>query len=506
VASPNLTLGDLLAMPEFDLTLVCGRDALTRPVAGAHTVDVEAPARWLDRQWIMLTSGLGISRKRAGQRALIAELDDAGVSALGLGLGTVFDTVPAGLVREARERDFPIFSIPLTTAFRDISAAVFRAALSREIRASNRLAAMQRFLLEALGDDSPRVTAVQRLAALIDSTVAVLRPDGTVETATSELPGEEIAEQIRARPAAVVHFATSTVHGAALPVGNAGSARGRWLVTAVPLERAKHALAISASQATVPLLLAMDRLDRARRVQELGVARATLLAALETPDARDAPILAARLLACDLDVAQGATVVAIQPAAPTDAEALLDELGRWMDDNAGVPFLGAVRDGRVAGLLPSAAGVEALDAWSAGRGAGAGAFAGVAPPIDDAMAIAPSWSAALVALKTAIRTAKPILRYDDLTLPSVLLNEVPLERLTPKVAAWLEPLDGNPRIRDTLQSYLDHGLDVRATARALHLHPNSVRYRLGRAEELLDAPLRSPETIVALHVALRSPQ
>jgi purine catabolism regulator len=131
---------------------------------------------------------------------------------------------------------------------------------------------------------------------------------------------------------------------------------------------------------------------------------------------------------------------------------------------------------------------------------------GVAAAIDDAMAIAPSWSAALVALNSAIRMEKPILRYDDLTFPSVLLNEVPLERLTPKVVAWLEPLDDNPRIRETLQSYLDHGLDVRATARALHLHPNSVRYRLSRAEVLLGAPLRSPETIVALHVALRFPQ
>jgi purine catabolism regulator len=111
-----------------------------------------------------------------------------------------------------------------------------------------------------------------------------------------------------------------------------------------------------------------------------------------------------------------------------------------------------------------------------------------------------------VALKSAIRTAKPILYYDDLTLPSVLLNEMPLDGLSPKFAAWLEPLDDNPRIRETLQSYLDHGLDVRATARALHLHPNSVRYRLSRAEVLLGAPLRSPETIVALHVALRSPQ
>jgi purine catabolism regulator len=501
VAATNLTLGDLLAMPEFGLALVSGGEAaLRRPVAGAHTVEVENPARWLDRRWIMLTSGLGISRKHAGQRALVEELDDAGVTALGLGLGLVFDRVPAGLVRAARERAFPVFSVPLTTAFRDIAAAVFRASLSREIRAANRLAAMQRFLLEALGDDNPRVTAVHRLAALTDSAVAVLRSDGTVEIGTADLPGAEIAAQIRAHPGAVVHFATPAFKGAALPVGGAGAGSARWLVTAVPVGRARHALAIPAAQATVPLLLAMDRLDRARRTQERSVARATLSAALDARDPRDAPILAVRLLTYGLDVAQGATVVAVTPAdAASPAEPLLDALERFADD-AAVPFLGCVRDGRVAGLEP--AGADLLERWIAGPGASA--RVGVAPAVHEPLGIAPAWSAALVALKSALRTQAELVRYDDLSLPAVLLNEVPLERLAPKVAAWLAPLEDQPRIRETLESFLEHGLDVRATARALHLHPNSVRYRLARAEVLLGAPLRSAETIVALRVALGS--
>jgi DNA-binding PucR family transcriptional regulator len=68
--------------------------------------------------------------------------------------------------------------------------------------------------------------------------------------------------------------------------------------------------------------------------------------------------------------------------------------------------------------------------------------------------------------------------------------------------AWLAPLYEHPLVIEALQAYLQNGLDVGRTARSLHLHPNSVRYRLSRAEEIIDARLRSPETIVALHVSL----
>ena len=95
-----------------------------------------------------------------------------------------------------------------------------------------------------------------------------------------------------------------------------------------------------------------------------------------------------------------------------------------------------------------------------------------------------------------------MIRYDDLDIGTVLVHEVPLERLAPKIEQWLAPLRENPLAHEALVAYLRYDLDVGRTARALHLHPNSVRYRLARAEELLGVHLRSSETIVALHVAL----
>jgi DNA-binding PucR family transcriptional regulator len=48
---------------------------------------------------------------------------------------------------------------------------------------------------------------------------------------------------------------------------------------------------------------------------------------------------------------------------------------------------------------------------------------------------------------------------------------------------------GRQVLRETLQTYIQHGMSVDATAAALVVHRNTVRYRLGRAEGFLPAPI-----------------
>jgi DNA-binding PucR family transcriptional regulator len=56
---------------------------------------------------------------------------------------------------------------------------------------------------------------------------------------------------------------------------------------------------------------------------------------------------------------------------------------------------------------------------------------------------------------------------------------------------------------ETIVTYFACGLDIRRTGRALCIHPNSVRYRLRRCEEILDASLSSTALIANLHLALQ---
>jgi hypothetical protein len=72
------------------------------------------------------------------------------------------------------------------------------------------------------------------------------------------------------------------------------------------------------------------------------------------------------------------------------------------------------------------------------------------------------------------------------TLSDVLL-EYQLSRPSdalPELGMLLEPLERNPDLVLTLETYLAHDLDRRGTAAALHVHPNTLDYRLRRVVEL----------------------
>jgi PucR C-terminal helix-turn-helix domain len=73
----------------------------------------------------------------------------------------------------------------------------------------------------------------------------------------------------------------------------------------------------------------------------------------------------------------------------------------------------------------------------------------------------------------------------------------------------LAPLDGETelsrdRLRTTLEAWLRHRGRTETVARALHVHPQTVRYRLARLRELFGARLDDPDGRFELELALRS--
>jgi hypothetical protein len=83
-------------------------------------------------------------------------------------------------------------------------------------------------------------------------------------------------------------------------------------------------------------------------------------------------------------------------------------------------------------------------------------------------------------------------------------------RLAEDVAARaLAPLDeetprSRERLIETLAAWLRHRGRTEEVARALHVHPQTVRYRLGRLRELYGDRLDDPDVRFELEVALRS--
>ncbi|MGC5586097.1 PucR family transcriptional regulator [Ornithinimicrobium sp. W1679] len=90
---------------------------------------------------------------------------------------------------------------------------------------------------------------------------------------------------------------------------------------------------------------------------------------------------------------------------------------------------------------------------------------------------------------------------DDLLPERALLGEQPARRML--VDRVYRPLrDHSSPLLETVQAYLDHGGALEATARALFLHPNTVRYRLRRAADVVGLDAHDPRDAWVLQVSL----
>ena len=72
----------------------------------------------------------------------------------------------------------------------------------------------------------------------------------------------------------------------------------------------------------------------------------------------------------------------------------------------------------------------------------------------------------------------------------------------PLLAQALQPLERNPDLLATLDVYLAHDQDRRSTAAALHVHPNTLDYRLRRISELTGLDLSTTYGLQVLLAAL----
>jgi hypothetical protein len=69
-------------------------------------------------------------------------------------------------------------------------------------------------------------------------------------------------------------------------------------------------------------------------------------------------------------------------------------------------------------------------------------------------------------------------------------------------AGIIGPIKSKPILLEALQAFFEAELDVMSAARNLHIHHNSLRYRIQKIEEIVGGSLRSPETIAAVQLAL----
>lgn len=437
------------------------------------------------------------------QRRLVRQLRDGRVTALGFGAGVVFDDVPAALLEEAARCGFPVFSVPLPTPFRGISRFIEGSLLSDDLYTLRRTVSMQRYLMEALAGEEPKGEVVRRLASLLDGCVALFDASGQVEA----IGGEEdlgavwaaIAQtgsgggefRIGARTTAAVPIVTrgEVCYWLASTVGSSGAMRR---VAGQVIESARYVLQVVAR---VP-----EESARERRATRSRLLRDVLQHHAQHPEAEHTAVRD-RAASHGLDLRVPARTLVLAPVGdPAEGSPQWRERTQRFVARAlmlaHAPHLVGAHGGGVVAVVQRADEID-LEALLDGLDErGLRAHCGVGRAFSSIGGAARSLADAEVALRQARRGAGPETRslvwHEDLQSTEWVLNLVDPSTLRQRTAALLDALPDHAPLRETLACFFAANLNVAATARAMNLHPNSLRYRLGRYQAARGMRFRMP--------------
>jgi carbohydrate diacid regulator len=111
-----------------------------------------------------------------------------------------------------------------------------------------------------------------------------------------------------------------------------------------------------------------------------------------------------------------------------------------------------------------------------------------------------SYREAKKALKVAGKQGS-IVFYEDLVI-DIILEEVPVETQEEFLDRTIHTLIEQKELIETLQSYLRNNQSIKGTAAEMHLHINTLHYRLKQIKELTGIDPKETEGIVLFHLAM----
>jgi purine catabolism regulator len=515
-ASTDFTLGDLVAL--IGLTLLPGSRMDPRtPVNGGAGVERPDAVDQLEPQWVAVTEGSGFTSAEVTEpvlRDFVRAMAYRSTTALVVRLGRVWDRVPPAIVDEANHQGLPILSLPADFTPATLLRTIHDAAGNQAFAIVGRALSVQTDLIDALTYPDVERELVNRLSTRLG--VAAILYDNRREVLASqgEAPIHLVKDHIDPTADSERRLTIGRWSISISPLGVPGGVY--WLalgwtskqdLTYEIVRSTRYALQklLSAHITTVSVSRRQDQVQRAQLLTELleGVS-AVRLARL-----RDQLVLLAFPREGDYNVhlVQPRTpAVAAEAAIGVEASAnhVLDVIQVAAESHQTSVLL-TEREHDFVILLPQDdALVRDLVA------AIPDAEHGISSTFSDLGQVSVALRQAEMSLMTSTRRGT-LTPFDEVGFINFVLAQVPAETLNEKARAVLAGMPEGGLVEQTVLEYLQQGMDVQATARVMHLHPNSIRYRLGKAEDALGRSLTDPETITLLYLTLhdrfaRTPQ
>ncbi|MCP2339995.1 PucR family transcriptional regulator [Actinomadura rupiterrae] len=502
-----MRLRSLLAMPEIRLELVTGDDELDRVVRWVVTTDLLDPGRYLSGRELVLT-GLVWRTSPDDSQVFVRALARAGVSALAA-WDAVNGTIPADLVEACAQYRIPLFRVPEDVAFATVTEHVVRRLSGA--RAADLTAVLDRHrqLVAGVSEGAGLGPVLELVDRDLGMRCWVLTPTGRVVAGAGPPDDPEGLARVFLTAPRLPHRLTSP-DLSIFPVAPDTTARvADWFIACAgdvedwPAER----------RALMSELTAIVALERARLDDRLSVeGRLTQELVRLVVSGAAADEVVPRLELTGLDAT--ATFAAVSATAtgrlrPGELRTVLREampgpspVVGLLDDEA-VALVQVERGHDVAGEAH-----QALQALAPGLGG-------------DRLAVGVSDVVAAGELRGAVEEARyarrlsagrgeavAVVGHDELATHVLLLASVPDEVRHMFKVRLLDPLRTYDEVHKadlilTLETFLQHSGSWTRCAEQLHLHVNSVRYRIQRIEELTGRNLARLEDRVDFFLALR---
>lgn len=510
-----MQLKDALALPALArLRVVAGERGLNRPVRWVHVVDIPDVRPWVQPGHLLLTTGYAWPRDDDAQRALIKDLHHRGLAGVAMAVPQFFERFPPAAVEQAEELGFPLLEVPWEIPFATITETISRAILTEQSALLERSEAIHRALTRAALELDSLTAIVRRIA------VTLGRPCGFFDTGGQLLAFHNPSKAARPRrlpdsAPETVRLAFSKFRGSVqLSVEGTG-----WLIGPVRLgQRVLGAIVLvggetpfqdldmrAVEHAATVVALYFSYQQRVEMVQtrlRFGFVDSLIEGRWEmTADALER----ARVLGFDPEgVYRVAVFLLRKEKVPLDGEEafmrrerVANELRRCLTDQGLAPLL-TVTLNRVVVLLPEEVDVRRL--WNLFDPEEVAV--GVSEPRRGVADIPEGFWQATQALDW--HGHRGYCDYRETLLPRVLAGDA--QAHAAYVAQTLGPLlKGGPaerRLLGTLTVLARHDFSHKAAARILHVHPNTLRYRLRRLEQRLGMDFSDPDVRFRLRLAV----
>jgi purine catabolism regulator len=504
-----LTVSDLLRTPGLDVRPVGGVAAVTNPIRWVHVSELEDPTPWLKGGELLLTTGMGVGKTPARQRAYVRRLAGARLAGLGFGTGFSFRTVPKAVVDAADGAGFPVFEVPYAVPFIAITEVVFTRLVAEQYDVLSRSLDAEHTLTKAVLDGEGIRGVVSALSEATGGWAVLFDLHGSVMAAdpvSAETYVPRLWSELQTPRAEGLRFGLSVVdlgqHIALQPVTAQGRVEAflavgkRDVLSQFDLIVSSHALALLALE-----LSKVRAISETERRLKGDVLDKVLSGELQAEQAAQA----LHRLGFDPD----RPLAAVTFAGSDGADALAPFVEEALAQQGVGAFLAAPREDVVVVLVQPPAGrflAGLRDAVAARSGTLVSAGAGSLVPIEELDQTLRESRYALQVCRTEGRLQA---EFENLGTYQLLLSLQDPDALRTFADSVLAPIDRYDRAQNgellaSLKAFLERNARWEAAAGDLLVHRHTLRYRMRKVEELTGRRLSAARDRMEFFLAIRA--